>query len=86
MTITVAWEVEGENIKQEEPEKIQFDSSNPELYFQVGINLSLPDRDELITLLLELQDVFAWSVYEAPGISLDLACHSLAIRPDSKPV
>ena len=78
--------MEGENIKQEEPEKIRFDSSNPELYFQVGINLSLPDRDELITLLLEFQDVFAWLVYEAPGVSLDLACHSLAIRPDSKPV
>ncbi len=76
----------GESIKQEEPEKIQFDSSNPELYFQVGVNLSLSDRDELITLLLEFRDVFAWSVYEAPGVSPDLACHSLAIPPDSKPV
>jgi hypothetical protein len=76
--------VEGESIKQEEPEKIQFDSSNPELYFQVRINLSLPDRDELITLLLEFRDVFTWSVYEAPGVSPNLACHFLAIPPDSK--
>jgi hypothetical protein len=45
--------VEGESIKQEEPKKIHFDSSNPELYFQVGISLSLPDRDELIILLQE---------------------------------
>jgi hypothetical protein len=78
--------VEGESIKQEEPEKIQFDSSNPELYFQIGINLSLPDRDEPITLLLEFRDVFTWPVYEAPGVSPNLACHSLAIPPDSKPV
>ena len=76
--------MEGESIKQEEPEKIHFDSSNPELYFQVGVNLSLLDRDELITLLLEFRDIFAWSVYEALGVSPDLACHSLAIPSDSK--
>ena len=78
--------MEGESIKQEEPEKIHFDSSNLELYFQVGVSLSLPDRDELIILLQEFQDVFAWSVYEAPGVSPDLACHSLAVLSDAKPV
>jgi hypothetical protein len=51
--------VEGESIKQEEPEKIHFDSSNSELYFQVGVNLSLPDRDELVILLWEFRDIFA---------------------------
>uniref|UniRef100_A0A2N9GYD0 Reverse transcriptase domain-containing protein n=1 Tax=Fagus sylvatica TaxID=28930 RepID=A0A2N9GYD0_FAGSY len=53
---------------------------------KVGVNLSLPDRDKLIILLREFRDIFAWSVYEAPGVSPDLACHSLAIPPDSKPV
>jgi hypothetical protein len=78
--------VEGESIKQEEPEKVHFDSSKPELYFQVGVNLSLPDKDDLITLLREFRDIFAWSVYEAPGVSPNLACHSLAIPSDAKPV
>uniref|UniRef100_A0A2N9H8G2 Retrotransposon gag domain-containing protein n=1 Tax=Fagus sylvatica TaxID=28930 RepID=A0A2N9H8G2_FAGSY len=55
-------------------------------FAEVGVNLSLPDRDELIILLQEFRDVFAWSVYEALGVSPDLACHSLAIPSDAKPV
>uniref|UniRef100_A0A2N9FR62 Uncharacterized protein n=1 Tax=Fagus sylvatica TaxID=28930 RepID=A0A2N9FR62_FAGSY len=78
--------VEGESIRQEETEKVHFDPSEPELHFQVGINLSLFDKDELVTLLQEFRDVFAWSVYDAPGVSPSLACHSLAIPLDAKPV
>uniref|UniRef100_A0A2N9GP06 Uncharacterized protein n=1 Tax=Fagus sylvatica TaxID=28930 RepID=A0A2N9GP06_FAGSY len=78
--------VEGESIKQEEAEKVHFDSSEPELYFQVGINLSLFDKNELVALLQEFRDVFAWSVYDAPGVSPSLACHSLAMPLDAKPV
>ncbi len=78
--------MEGERVKQEELGKVHFVSSEPELYFQVGINLAFPDKDELITLLREFRDVFAWSVYDAPGVSPSLACHSLAIPSDAKPV
>jgi hypothetical protein len=53
---------------------------------QVGISLSLSDKDELVSLLQEFRDIFAWTVYEASGVSPDLACHSLAIPPDAKPV
>ena len=78
--------MEGESIKQEEAEKVHFDPSEPELYFQVDISLLLTDKNELVTLLREFRDVFAWSVYDAPGVSPSLACHSLAIPPDAKPV
>jgi hypothetical protein len=78
--------VGGESINQEEPEKVHFDASKPELYFQVGVNLSLSDKDDMMTLLQEFRDIFAWSVYEAPGVSSSLACHSLAIPADAKPV
>uniref|UniRef100_A0A2N9HMF9 RNA-directed DNA polymerase n=1 Tax=Fagus sylvatica TaxID=28930 RepID=A0A2N9HMF9_FAGSY len=53
---------------------------------KVGVNLSLSDKDDMITLLQEFRDIFAWSVYEAPGVSSNLACHSLAIPSDAKPV
>jgi hypothetical protein len=33
----------------------------------------------MIQLLIKNRDVFAWSVYETPGVSLDLACHTLNI-------
>uniref|UniRef100_A0A2N9EPE0 RNase H type-1 domain-containing protein n=1 Tax=Fagus sylvatica TaxID=28930 RepID=A0A2N9EPE0_FAGSY len=49
-------------------------------------NLSVDDRQGLVTLLMGFRDVFAWSVYEAPGVSPDLACHSLNISGDAKPV
>ena len=72
--------------EEEDPEKVQFDPSNPKLYFLVGTNLSLLNRDELVTLLLEFRDVFAWSVYKALGVFPDLACQSLNISFDTQPV
>uniref|UniRef100_A0A2N9GUT9 Uncharacterized protein n=1 Tax=Fagus sylvatica TaxID=28930 RepID=A0A2N9GUT9_FAGSY len=71
---------------EKDPEKVYFDPSKPEFYFLIGTNLSVDDRQGLVTLLMGFRDVFAWSVYEAPGVSLDLACHSLNISGDAKPV
>uniref|UniRef100_A0A2N9H591 Integrase catalytic domain-containing protein n=1 Tax=Fagus sylvatica TaxID=28930 RepID=A0A2N9H591_FAGSY len=71
---------------EKDPEKVYFDPSEPEFYFLVGTNLSVNDRQGLVTLLMGYRDVFAWSVYEAPGVSPDLACHSLNISGDAKPI
>ena len=65
-------------------EKVRFDPSNPELYFLVRTNLSLSDRNDLVALLMEFQDIFAWSVYEAPRVSPDLVYHSLSVSSDFK--
>jgi hypothetical protein len=70
----------------EQLEKVFFDPSNPEIFFLVGSNLSAIDREQLLRLLISNRDVFAWSVYDAPGVSLNLACHSLNIEPKHKPV
>ncbi len=71
---------------EKDPEKVYFDPSEPEFYFLIGTNLSMDDRQCLVTRLMEFREVFAWSVYEAPGVSLDLACHSLNISVEAKPV
>uniref|UniRef100_A0A2N9H092 Integrase catalytic domain-containing protein n=1 Tax=Fagus sylvatica TaxID=28930 RepID=A0A2N9H092_FAGSY len=84
MEIPIA--VMGEITAEKDPEKIYFDPSEPEFFFLIGKNLSLVDREELITLLIEFREVFAWSVYEVPGVSPDLACHSLNISSEAKPV
>uniref|UniRef100_A0A2N9HLB1 Integrase catalytic domain-containing protein n=1 Tax=Fagus sylvatica TaxID=28930 RepID=A0A2N9HLB1_FAGSY len=55
------------------PEKVFFDTSNPELYFSIGSKLSFCDRENMIQTLIENRDVFAWSVYEAPGKRRKLA-------------
>ena len=70
----------------EQPEKVFFDPSNTELFFLVGSKLSTAEREQLLQLLTNNRDVFAWSVYDAPGVSSDLACHALNIRPKHKPV
>ena len=40
----------------------------------------------MVRLLIENRDVFAWLVYEAPGVSPDLACYTLNIIPNHRPV
>uniref|UniRef100_A0A2N9GCT6 Integrase catalytic domain-containing protein n=1 Tax=Fagus sylvatica TaxID=28930 RepID=A0A2N9GCT6_FAGSY len=52
---------------EKDPEKVYFDPSEPEFYFLIGTNLSVDDRQGLVTLLMGFRDIFAWSVYEAPG-------------------
>ncbi len=38
----------------------------------------------MVRLLVENWDVFAWSVYEVPRVSPNLACHALNIIPNHK--
>ncbi len=40
----------------------------------------------MIRILIKNRDVFAWSVYKAPGVSPDLACHVLNIMPSHRPI
>uniref|UniRef100_A0A2N9FBS8 Uncharacterized protein n=1 Tax=Fagus sylvatica TaxID=28930 RepID=A0A2N9FBS8_FAGSY len=48
--------------------------------------LSAVDRELLLQILIGNWDIFAWSVYDAPGVSPDLACHSLNIGPEHRPI
>ena len=52
----------------------------------VDSKLSAVDREQLLQILIGNRDVFAWSVYDALGVSLDLACHSLNIGPEHRPI
>jgi hypothetical protein len=52
----------------------------------IGSKLSTTDREQLLQLLMSNQDVFTWSVYDALGVSPDLACHILNISPEHKPI
>ena len=40
----------------------------------------------LISLLKEYQDVFAWSYKDMPGLNTSLITHKLAINPTFKPI
>uniref|UniRef100_A0A2N9FPQ4 Uncharacterized protein n=1 Tax=Fagus sylvatica TaxID=28930 RepID=A0A2N9FPQ4_FAGSY len=77
---------DGEVVMTEQPEKVLFDPSNPELFFLVGSKLSTIDKEQLLKLLMNNRDVFAWSVYDVSGVSPDLACHALNIGLEHKPI
>uniref|UniRef100_A0A2N9H645 Uncharacterized protein n=1 Tax=Fagus sylvatica TaxID=28930 RepID=A0A2N9H645_FAGSY len=50
------------------------------------MNLTLLIKTISIDLITNFETYSSWSVYEAPGVSSNLACHSLAIPADAKPV
>ncbi len=70
----------------EQPDKVFFDPSTPEKFFLVGSKLPPVDKERLLQVLIDNQDIFAWSVYDAPGVSPSLACHTLNIKPEQRPV
>ena len=70
----------------EQPKKVFFDPSNPEQFFLVRSKLSAMEGEQLLKNLIDNWDVFAWSVYDAPGVSPELACHSLNIKSEHKPI
>ena len=55
------------------------------IFFQVGVQLPLHEKQALVEFLRENVDVFAWDTCEAPGIDLDFICHHLNVNPSIAP-
>ena len=69
-----------EGAKCEELEKIVIHDEE-EKFFQVGVQLPPPKKEELIVFLKKNIDVFVWSAYEAPGVDPNFICHHLNVSP-----
>ena len=52
----------------------------------VGIGMSTNVRDELVALLQDYQDIFAWSYQDMPSLSSDILQHKLSLNPECSPV
>ena len=72
-----------EGVRCEELEKITIDNDDDK-YFQVGVQLSPQEKEELVAFLRKNVDVFAWSAYEAPGVYPSFICHHLNVNPTVK--
>ena len=59
--------------------------NDPERFFQVGAQLPLEEKEELVELLRRNIDVFAWDAYEAPGLDPKFICHHLNVNPSITP-
>jgi len=69
-------------VKCENLERVIVDA-NPEKFFQVGSELPLQEKEELIGFLRKNVEVFAWDAYEAPGIDPSFTCHHLNVNPSA---
>ena len=53
---------------------------------KIGTGIAASIREELIILLKDYQDIFAWSYQDMPGLSSDIVPHRLPLNPECPPV
>ncbi|VFQ99311.1 unnamed protein product [Cuscuta campestris] len=63
----------------EETEEIVLREAFPEKMARIGRDLPEGLREEIISVLREYVDIFAWSVADMPGIDRSIICHRLAV-------
>ena len=54
---------------------------DPERFFQIGTQIPLLEKEQLVDLLRRNMDVFAWDAYEALGLDPNFICHHLNVNP-----
>ena len=52
----------------------------------ISESLSPSEKEDLVSLIREYIDVFAWTYKDMPGLDPQVAMHRLNINPDAKPV
>ena len=71
---------------QEETELVNLGAGSGKREVKIGTGITAPVREELITLLRDYQDIFAWSYQDMPGLSSDIVQHRLPLNPECSPV
>ena len=56
-------------------------SDDLEKFFQVGAQLPLQEKGELVEFLKKNVDVFAWNAFEAPRVNPSFICYHLNVNP-----
>ena len=71
--------------KELEEVDLAFGSQGPRLILISASSIER-EKSELILLLKEFKDVFAWDYSEMPGLDPGLVVHMLNVDPEAKPV
>ena len=71
---------------QENLELVNLGSSECPKEVKVGSFMSSADRKDLVALLHEFCDVFAWSYQDMPGLERSVIEHRLPLKPECPPV
>ena len=70
----------------ESTEAINLGTEEEKKEVKIGTTLSPATRKELIDLLQDYSDVFAWSYQDMPGLDTDIMVHRLPLREECMPV
>ena len=71
---------------QEETEVVDLGISSGLKEVKIGTGMTAPVREELMVLLKNYQDIFAWSYQDMPGLSSDIVQHRLPLNPECSPI
>jgi len=71
---------------QEEMELVDLGTGCGKKKVKIGMGITAPIREELMALLKNYQDIFAWSYQDMPGLSFDIVQHRLPLNPECSPV
>ena len=83
---TIAQEDREMKPHQEETEVVNLGVADGRKEVKVGTSMTTPIREELVALLWDYQDIFAWSYQDMPGLSRDIVQHRLPLNPDCSQV
>ena len=67
-------------------EIINLGSEDVRKEIRIGSLLALSVKENLIELLKEFTDVFAWSYQDMPGLDTNIVEHHLPLKPECPPV
>lgn len=67
-------------MKCEDLEKVVI-GDDPKRFFQIGAQIPLQEKEQLVELLRRNIEMFAWDAYEAPGLDPKFICHHLNVNP-----
>ena len=71
---------------QEPVDVINLGTEEDQKEVKVGTALGQEIKDELVSLLREFADVFAWSYQDMPGLDTDIVVHKLPLKPECSPI
>ncbi|KAK0605493.1 hypothetical protein LWI29_027475 [Acer saccharum] len=77
---------EPEDKKDEPTQEVALDPEDPSRTMKVGASLSVHVKTQLVTLLRDYKDVFAWSHEDMLGVDPRVISHHLSINPEFRPV
>ena len=65
---------------------VNLGTDNEKKKVKIGSSLDSSAKKEIVDLLKEYVDIFAWSYQDMPSLSTEIVEHQLPMRPECKPV